>query len=192
MNSYWKFPIEYKDVRDHEKAALDFADCFDRRRNDFAPGGARESRSHIPRESTIAGIRARGPGHNGQNVNLCTINWGDRSRKLILAIVDAENTTTVLASRTVTLAPGGEACLPYTNNNAMPGAVNGDPTAVEFVGLIIDLSREIASDENGGRAYDSLAATLELSDGSVRGGPNRVVFLPRVAELAVELLPAVQ
>lgn len=110
----------------------------------------------------------------------------------IALTVAAENTTTVLASRTVTLAPGGEACLPYTNNNAMPGAVNGDPTAVEFVGLIIDLSREIASDENGGRAYDSLAATLELSDGSVRGGPNRVVFLPRVAELAVELLPAVQ
>jgi len=146
-------------------------------------------------DPTKAGVLAFGPGTlgpNGQNVNLCTVNWGDRSRTLVLAIVNAENTTVVLASKLVTLQPGAQACLAYTNvSPGAVGAASSDPTAVEFVGVIYQERRE--RDENGGRAaFNSLAATLEMGDGSVRGGPNRLVFLPRVLDVAADLLPAVQ
>src|SRR5258708_40070408 len=67
----------------------------------------------------------------GQIVNVCTVNWGDDTTQVVLGIVSAFNTGTVLARMEQTLPPGMGVCLPYlehTGHNIAGIAIHGNST----------------------------------------------------------------
>ncbi|HEV2687993.1 MAG TPA: hypothetical protein VGV35_05550 [Bryobacteraceae bacterium] len=49
----------------------------------------------------------------GQTVNVCAINWGDRTVQMVLGVVLASNTNMVLARMEQSVPAGMGACLPY-------------------------------------------------------------------------------
>ena len=109
---------------------------------------------------------------NGQTAKVCVTNFGDGSANAVIAIIDAANTSNVLARSTPMIAAGGNACLTYSNSPTVTGAAAAGPTPVEISALIGLLSKGSPS------ALTSLVSSLTVEDTATQA--NRVLLLPAV------------
>lgn len=113
----------------------------------------------------------------GQNANLCAMNWGDTTIHVVLGIVSANNTSTILAQMEKDVVEGGGLCLPFSNS----APVSAPTASVNLVGVIAVRSALGATWESGLR---SLGTSLQVTDGT----SNTVrAFIPPVAVPVAQL-----
>jgi hypothetical protein len=119
---------------------------------------------------------------NGQNAVLGVVNWGDDAAFVQLTIVDANNATSILMQKQVTLLPGTGQTITFSNA-AVVGAASNDPTAVEISALVA-----VKSGRNVPDLVRNLGTSLEIMDANGLG--NRLHIVPTL--LPAVQLPAVQ
>lgn len=112
----------------------------------------------------------------GQIANLGVINWGDKTVHIVMGIVSANNTSSILAHKEQDVAPGTSLALPFSNVAGGPTAPVG-PISVGGIVAVRSLGNDWQS------SFRSLGTALEVADGT--SNTNRA-FVPPVA------LPAVQ
>jgi hypothetical protein len=105
----------------------------------------------------------------GQDANLCMVNWGDQTLLVIVGIVSASNTNTVLARTETHVAAGSDVCLPFVESID----ANGPTTVAGIISVR-------AAPKTG---IDKIGASMQLQDTATQ--TNRI-FIPG------NFLPAVQ
>ena len=93
-----------------------------------SPLAVRESRAVIYQENRPSLVFGPGVlGTNGQNVNLCTINWGDRYKETHPRDRRRREHHHGAGLKNRDARAGRGSVCPYTNNNAMPARRTGIP-----------------------------------------------------------------